>query len=105
MGSELGAWTPVAPEVLPEILAGLDFPWWLAGGWAIDAYLGRQTRQHADTDVLILRRDHLAVRAALTDWDVHAADPPGTLRPWPLGETLPDTVHDVWVRPSANEDW
>jgi lincosamide nucleotidyltransferase A/C/D/E len=28
-------------------------PFWLAGGWGVDALLGRQTRQHRDLDVVI----------------------------------------------------
>jgi hypothetical protein len=42
--------------------------------------------QHSDLVILVLRRDHALVRDQLRDWDVHAADPPGTLRPWPVGE-------------------
>ena len=98
-------WEPVAPQDVPRLLAGFDGPWWLAGGWAIDAHLGRTTRVHEDTDVLVLRRDQHAVREVLADWDVHAADPPGRLRPWPVGETLPMSVHDVWCRPDHGSPW
>jgi hypothetical protein len=98
-------WEPIDPAALPDLLAGVDAPWWLAGGWAIDAFLGRVTRVHEDTDVLVLRRDQAAFRAALSTWDVHAADPPGTLRPWPVGEVLPASVHDVWCRPAVDAPW
>jgi hypothetical protein len=56
-------WRPLDPAVLPDLLGGVDAPWWLAGGWAIDAFLGRVTRVHEDTDVLVLRRDQAAFRA------------------------------------------
>ncbi len=98
-------WSPLAPDALPALLGGVDAPWWLAGGWAVDAFVGRVTRVHEDTDVLVLRRDQAAFRAALAHWDVHAADPPGTLRPWPVGETLPPEVHDVWCRPTPSSPW
>jgi hypothetical protein len=68
-------------------------------------FLGEETRPHDDIDVLILRRDNSRVRTALAGWDAHAADPPGTLRPWPVGEPLPFAVHDVWCRVSAGEPW
>ena len=29
--------------------------WWVAGGWALDLFLGRMTRPHHDVDVAILR--------------------------------------------------
>lgn len=32
--------------------------WWgAAGGWAIDLYLGRKTREHEDLEIVALRRD------------------------------------------------
>src|SRR5437764_10420074 len=86
-------------------MAHVDACWWLAGGWALDTFLGRMTRPHEDTDALILRPDHLDVRRALSDWDAHAADPPGTLRPWPVGEELPAAVHDIFLRRSPTEPW
>jgi hypothetical protein len=95
----------VAPEDLVDALSGVEARWWLAGGWAIDLFLGRRTREHEDIDVQILRPDHVGVRAALSDWDAHAADPPGTLRPWRVDEELPPEVHDIWVRRGADDPW
>lgn len=104
-GNDLGTWEPLAVRELARMLAGAPFPWWVAGGWAIDLFVGRQTRRHDDLDVLVLRRDHLAVRHALREWDPHAADPPGTLRPWLPGETLGADIHDVWCRAHAAAPW
>src|SRR3954447_14960719 len=86
-------------------MAVVDARWWLAGGWSIDLFLGRPTREHDDIDVQILRPDHVAVRAALSAWDAYAADPPGRLRPWPVGEELAPQVHDIWVRRDAGDPW
>jgi hypothetical protein len=66
--------------------------------FAIDLHLGHQTREHADIDVLILHEDQLALRRELTGWDLHAADPPGSLRRWQSGEVLPTEVNDIWCR-------
>jgi hypothetical protein len=43
------------------LLAGIDSPWWIAGGWALDLFIGDQTRAHEDLDVGILRRDVIDV--------------------------------------------
>ena len=72
----------MSPEEVTDVLADLDCAWWVAGGWALDLHLGKQTRAHADVDVLVLRDDLRKVRCHLSGWDLHAADPPGTLRPW-----------------------
>ncbi|HXW78572.1 MAG TPA: hypothetical protein VEJ84_03685 [Acidimicrobiales bacterium] len=102
---ELGPWDPLRPEDAEAEFATWSARWWMAGGWAIDLFLGRQTRDHGDLDVLVLRRDQALVREALGGWDVHAADPPGSLRPWPLGETLPPAVHDIWCRRGPTSAW
>lgn len=105
MAADSGRWQPLSVAELVAALAHVRTPWWLAGGWALDLFLGRETRAHHDIDVQILRTHHVQVRAVLADWDAHAADPPGTLRPWPVGEELPPQVHDIWCRRSAADPW
>ena len=106
----LGRWQPWNPDKVATIFAALHVPWWIAGGWAIDLFLGRQTREHEDIDILILRRDQHAVRTLLGTWDVQAALPPPRdeawpFRPWHVGETLDGTIHDIWCRPDATQPW
>src|SRR5437879_2827606 len=89
-------WTPLAVSEVRRLFSRAPFPWWIAGGWAIDLFIGRQTRPHADTDVLLLRQDQLAAQALLAHrggWQLFAADPPGVLRLWMMGEWLPVAVH------------
>ena len=38
---------------------------WIDGGWAVDACLGRQTRNHADLDVALARSDIDVMASAL----------------------------------------
>jgi hypothetical protein len=87
------------------LFSGLDVPWWIAGGHALDLFAGRCWRSHADIDVLLLRRDQLAAQEALRGWEWWAADPPGELRPWQPGERLPESVHDIWCRPAVDQPW
>lgn len=98
-------WQPLSIDGVMSLIRDASFPWWVAGGYAIELAVGASVRSHDDIDVLLLRRDHLAARALLSEWDCWAADPPGTLRHWPLGETLPDTVHDVWCRETPEGPW
>jgi Aminoglycoside-2''-adenylyltransferase len=44
--------------------AGIDG--WLFGGWAVDFWVGRVTRDHSDVDIAAFRRDEEAIRKALT---------------------------------------
>ncbi|HEX5116308.1 MAG TPA: amino acid transporter [Pseudonocardiaceae bacterium] len=87
------------------MFSALRTPWWLAGGYAIELAVGRAFREHDDIDVLLLRRDQLTAQRVLAGWEWWAADPPGVLRPWQPGETLPAHVHDIWCRPTAAQPW
>ncbi len=55
--------------------------------------------------MLVLRPDLPAVQRHLAGWDLHAADPPGTLRPWRSGEVLPERVHDIFCRRTPDSPW
>lgn len=104
-GDDLGRWESLSPSEVAELLAPVEAPWWIGGGWALDLLVGGQSRAHGDVDVLILRRDQQLFRDRLSAWDVHAADPPGRLRVWPIGEALPSHLHDVWCRPDPSSAW
>lgn len=107
MPEALDEWEPLSVDDVADLLGGLDARWWIAGGWALDLHLGRQTRPHHDIDVLVLRRDLPTVRERLRGWDLHAADPPGVgrLRPWPGDEVLPPALHDIWCRRTPSSRW
>jgi len=61
-----------------QIAVELDtasLPWWLFGGWAMEAHAGRITRTHEDIEVFVWERDGDAVRHVLTGAGFFA--PPG----------------------------
>jgi hypothetical protein len=103
---EIHNWQPLTVEEAASLLSGLRVPWWIAGGWAIDLFLGRQTREHGDTDVLVRRDDQLEVQAHLRakDWDLHKTQQPG-LKPWPAGEFQARPFYDIWCRPTPESPW
>lgn len=98
-------WQPLSPQQVADVLRDAAFPWWIAGGFAIEAFVGQTFRPHGDIDVLMLRRDRLAARALLKGWDCWAADPPGTLRPWPADEMLPASIDHIWCRRNFGDPW
>lgn len=67
-------------------------------------------RAHEDIDVLILRRDQLAVRSLFGTWDVQAALPPPRDETWPFlpwrrDDILDEAIHDIWCRADATQPW
>jgi lincosamide nucleotidyltransferase A/C/D/E len=72
IGRSLGEWGYSVILMRPaDVLAVLDLledrglAAWVDGGWGVDALLGRQTREHADLDLVIARADCDAAEAAL----------------------------------------
>ena len=51
-----GAWQPLDPPGVAALMAGFDRPWWLVGGWSIEAFTG-VAREHEDVDLSILACD------------------------------------------------
>jgi len=90
-----------------ELFSGYRGRWWIAGGWAIEAFSGVH-RPHDDVDASIPRsgvnllREHLAGRL-----DVWSADS-GTFRALldkADDEVLPDTCENLWLRASGADPW
>jgi hypothetical protein len=102
--ADLGDWQPAEPRDAASWLAGVSAPWWIAGGWAIDSFLGRTSRPHADLDVGLLRRDFVAVRAALTDWEIYEAKD-GTLALVARDVAPRAGVSSLWCRRAGSSRW
>jgi len=102
--SVLHAWRPVDPSTAAAWLSGLEVPWWIAGGWAIDLYVGQQHRPHLDIDIGILRRDLARILNALSSWEFFEAKD-GALRPLGVGDMPGSTVHSLWCRPINSSQW
>lgn len=98
-------WEALSPEAVNELFAAVSAPWWIAGGRALDMYVGHETRTHVDIDVAVLRRDQQAFREALAKWDVHIAHD-GAFIPWTRGETITRPEHhEIWARETPDGPW
>lgn len=80
-------------------------PWALCGGWAVDAWLGRVTREHGDIDITVFHDDQRALFDHLTGWHFVAhdrVDPGPTEEVWG-GRELVLPVH-LHARPPGAEN-
>jgi hypothetical protein len=107
-----GPWVARTPRDVAELFAGYPGTWWVAGGWALQAFTGVE-RHHEDIDPGVLRRDlpllrrHLAPR--LHAWTASS----GALRPL-RPDVDPDGAPDdvllegsgqLWTRRDAGSPW
>lgn len=100
-----GRWSPLTPTQVAGLLAGFDRPWWVVGGWAVEAATGYR-REHEDTDISLLACDVSAFVAHLAgDWQVWN-NVGGVLHP--LGgqwQSVDDPGSQLWVRKDASSPW
>lgn len=105
--SEIEKWEPLSLEELDALFINSKCPYWISGGWAIDLYLGRQTRPHEDLDISIKRDDLTYFQNALAGWDLQVVDPPNSknLRPIKSNEIFEFPYYNIWSRKKIGRPW
>jgi hypothetical protein len=102
---DVAQWEPWRPEQVAELLAGVDLPWYVAAGWAIDLFLGGERREHADIEVAVpnTRFDELA--DVLAGFEVCLITAPWEATPLvEARDRLMDT-HQTWIREPSSGKW
>jgi hypothetical protein len=74
-------------------MSGFNKPWFFAGGWAIDLYLGKETRHHQDIEISIFRKDQLELKSFLKDCELKKVRR-GEFLPW-QDEFLELPIHEI----------
>lgn len=100
-----GRWQPLTLPQVVTFMDGFERPWWVVGGWSIDAFTG-VAREHSDVDISILSGDVPALRAFLAGrhhlWNLYRGD----LRP--LTDQHPDVFaadSQLWIREHGDAPW
>jgi hypothetical protein len=101
----LWEWEEFDPPRLLEVMRDFAAPWWVAGGWALDLWLGRRTRDHQDLDIAVLRGDQRKLYATLRRWEMYYATTDHRLLPLRPGQWLEPPLHGVWARRAPDAPW
>jgi hypothetical protein len=94
---DLEAWDAWHPSTIAAMLDGIDVPWCVVGGWALELH-GAVSRDHGDVEITIPRSRFYAVRARLDGYELFVA---GDGKLWPADEadeSLWAMHHQTWVR-------
>ena len=75
-------WEPFSPSEVTQIFTDFSASWCIAGGWGLDLFMGKVTRDHGDIDVVVLRDDQGQLFNIFRGFDIFVVDPPGALRSW-----------------------
>lgn len=77
----------------------LPCDWFVCGGWAVDLFLGKITREHSDVEIGCFREDQVHVFNLIKD-----LQPEFVLEkkfyPWEEGQYLTLPTHEVWCQKS-----
>ncbi len=74
-----------------RLMDGFDHPWWFAGGWALELFVGRSMREHGDLELGIWRENQMALREHFSEWEWQTAisvDGAGQWVPWHADERV-----------------
>ena len=86
-----------------ELMRGFPKPWYIAGGWAIDLFIGHQTREHKDVEIAIFRQDQLLLQRHLHSWEL-VKIAAGRKMAWPTGDRLELPLHEIHARSAAGDE-
>ena len=76
------------------LMEGFGAPWCVAGGWALDLFLGRATREHADVELAVFRRDQARLHDHFEGWTFKIAVD-GRRELWERGARLELPLHEI----------
>jgi hypothetical protein len=99
---DLDDWDPWPPSVLAQRLAGLPVPWYVAGGWAVDLYLGGPTRPHEDLEIAVPAARFSELVPRFPDCDFYVAGDGQLFTPSP---TAFAAHHQTWALERVAGRW
>lgn len=99
---DLTAWDAWRPSEVAHLLQGAQTPWYVTGGWALDLFSGRQTRDHDDLEIGVAADGFSEIQLALRDFDLFVV---GGGRAHPLTSETLAKHHQTWVRERATALW
>ena len=99
-----GRWRNTSPHELVDWLAGVDMPWGIAGGWALDLWQGTVTREHSDIEIACFRSDLPQLLPTMQAFEIVVAQNK-VLTPWRANDPLPDGPFSLWLRRHGEPLW
>src|SRR3954447_16375358 len=99
------AWDAWRPEQVATLLGGLDVPWYVAAGWAIDLFLGGQRREHEDLEIAVPNTRFDEIADVLEAFEIYVITGPHEATPLPSAHDRLADTHQTWIREPATGLW
>jgi len=98
-------WDAWRPEEAGRLLQDVDAPWYVAGGWAIDLFLGEQRREHEDLEIAVPSSRFDEFVGALPDFEFFVITGPREAVPLEEARDRLEQTHQTWVHEPATGLW
>lgn len=98
-------WDAWRPERVARLLEGVEAPWYVAGGWALDLFVGGQRREHEDLEIAVPNSRLNEVLSALAGLEFFVITSPSEATPIELAHDRLEETHQTWGRDPATGLW
>lgn len=105
---DLTKWDAWHPAEAARMFVGIQAPWCVAAGWAIDLFLGEQRRPHGDLEVAVPHDRFSEIAAALAGHELFlpmGGPGNGLVRPFDAAADFDEEYHQTWVREPMTGRW
>ena len=94
---DVSKWDAWRPEEVARLLEGVEAPWCVAAGWALDLFLGGQRREHRDLEIAVPGERFDEVAEALAGFELFIVLEGGKGIPLTRARDRLDDTHQTWV--------
>jgi hypothetical protein len=98
-------WDAWRPAEVARLLDGVDVPWYVAAGWALDLFVGEQRREHEDLEIAVPNSRVDELLPALEGLEVFVITGPRQATPFEQARDQLEETHQTWVREPATGLW
>jgi hypothetical protein len=102
---DVSKWDAWRPEKVATMLASVEAPWYVAGGWAIELFLGEQRREHEDLEIAVPNSRFDEFLPSLDGLELFVITGPREATPIELARDRLEETHQTWVREPSTGRW
>jgi hypothetical protein len=102
---DVSKWDAWRPDQVTRLFSGVPAPWYVAGGWAIDLFLGEERRTHEDLEIGVPSSRFDEFMEALRPFELFVITAPHEAVPLRLARGRLADTHQTWVREPTTGAW
>jgi Aminoglycoside-2''-adenylyltransferase len=102
---DVSKWDAWRPEQVAALLEGVETPWYVAAGWALDLFIGEQRREHEDLEIAVPNSRVDELLPALDGFELFVITGSKEATPFADARDQLEETHQTWVREPATGLW